>query len=199
MRLVDWFVGTAPLASKSVASNLKDLVYYQAGHEGPYGFVADFWSAIFGIFCGILIFTIIKGFQIAQGQIKIDKLETLITEMERTEIISDIEKSNLEKVRESISKDQKTKQKNKIRGKRLRGILVVISLFYIIVFAGTIAYIAIPFGMYQNFNRTVTQISPYIGNKEIQILRSKWVSMKSQEDYIEIYRYIDNVKEDNGL
>ena len=46
--------------------------------------------------------------------------------------------------------------------------------------------------MWDSFEIAITKITPYEKDTEIiKVLRSKWVSMNSKEDYLEIKEYID--------
>lgn len=51
----------------------------------------------------------------------------------------------------------------------------------------------------KRFNRSLNIVSPYIEDKEIKILRSKWALMNSRNDYDEIYKYIDSIIKKENL
>ena len=53
---------------------------------------------------------------------------------------------------------------------------------------------AIPALLWDTFELAVTEIAPYVEEQEIKELRSKWVTMQNQDDYIAIDNYIREIK-----
>lgn len=75
------------------------------------------------------------------------------------------------------------------------GIICILLCYYmfLMVFAIT------PITLNEGFEHDIAIIYPYVEEKDILFLKSDWALMRSRDDYIAIYEYIDKVKEDYGL
>ena len=52
---------------------------------------------------------------------------------------------------------------------------------------------------YNKFSRDITKIAPYVEERDIKLLQSDWVRMRSKSDYDEIYEKINEIVETNEL
>lgn len=75
---------------------------------------------------------------------------------------------------------------------------MLLSAFLVIVFSVMLIF-PVSASLCVTFERDITIIHPYVEEKDILWLKSDWAQMKSLDDYIMIYEYIDKVKEDYGL
>ena len=51
----------------------------------------------------------------------------------------------------------------------------------------------------EKFDREITKIVPYADDDQIDMLRSKWVSMETKADYDAIWEKIVDIKQENAL
>lgn len=111
----------------------------------------------------------------------------------------EIEKE-IDKARSFIGKiKSRYLQKRKNNPRRDKAILFAFILFISVYVLYIFAYEIVPAAMWTGFEQSVTQIAPYIEEHDEELLRSKWVSMDSQEDYYEISKYIKQIKAENDL
>lgn len=80
--------------------------------------------------------------------------------------------------------------------KMLNVIFVIVSTF---LFLNTIMFNFIPILWKANFERRIVQITPYVEAEKINLLKSNWVSMETENDYDLIYKEIYQILDENNL
>ena len=50
-----------------------------------------------------------------------------------------------------------------------------------------------------SYQRDLLKIAPYIEQQELDRIKSDWVCMQTKEDYEEIYKQIDEIKNEHSL
>lgn len=109
------------------------------------------------------------------------------------------EKRDLDVIVEAAIKIEQKKSKKKRQERMIKTIswLTILSqiaiLFYISV------YMYMPAVENRLFQQKIVQITPYAEREKIELLKSKWVSMETKDDYILIIDEIDQIQEENGL
>lgn len=88
---------------------------------------------------------------------------------------------------------QQKQQKQRVIISRI--MLVATFLCFILI----IIFVYSPTIVKGSFDRKIIQITPYVTEERINLLKSDWVSMKSKADFKEISEYIDSVLVENGL
>lgn len=79
-------------------------------------------------------------------------------------------------------------------------VLFIFSLIFFIIFAFDMIFgFIIPLGIRNDFREDLTIITPYITQEEKAHLESQWGLMDSKEDYLQIFEFVSDVKEKNGL
>lgn len=99
----------------------------------------------------------------------------------------------------NISKVKTADKKSSRETLRFKIGMIVSYFAYAIFLLFVCLAVATPSAIYNEFDRDLTMIAPYVENQQILELKSEWVSMKGWEDYQEIYEIIDEVKVLNDL
>lgn len=98
----------------------------------------------------------------------------------------------------TISK-YKLKQKLKLLMFVFKGLYVFLTTMYILIFLFVTVYQCFPAIINETFDRSITQIAPYVEDEKIEIMRSDWVSMKTKADFDVINKEIGRIREENNL
>lgn len=199
-KIAHLLIATAPAAGKSFFTKLIDLIYYQAGHQSPFGLDSVLFSTLFSFFITYIIITIIKSFRDIQEEINIDKVNKLLCDLEAKDIDDPELRPGIDKARRITDTiKQRHQKKESVNPHKIKVFLVLASVLIAAYALYMFAYEIIPATMREGFELSITEIAPYIEEREEKVLRSKWVSMVSKEDYIEINSYIKDIKLENGL
>lgn len=83
--------------------------------------------------------------------------------------------------------------------KLLIGFFIVGTVACILTFALYTVYILMPAALYGKYQKNLIEIRPYITEDEYNRVQSKWVQIKEKDDYEEICKWIENVKQKNEL
>lgn len=183
-----------PSTGNSIVRAFRDSIYYIAGRQG----VTSTPNTILVFLLSFLIVPTISGIITLYKETSTKALfsrtkEALIKKEEGTaskeeidSVVRDLEK-NLKKIE---------RKKNK-RPSVMKPILLSLPIIIFIVY--TWCYMIYPASMWQEFENRIIQISPYIEESEVVLMRSKWVSMRTKEDFDEIDGYIHRIREEHNL
>ncbi len=196
-KIIHVFLEYAPSAGNSIIEKLRDFVYYQAGHQSSYSLNALLFHFVLYVWIFYLLNSISKGFFSVNKLDKAEKADKKISEISKANAIE----QGLEVVDEKEEKTQKNRKKKNENSisKKIRICLIVLSVITVIFVTFIYTYEIIPYTIWNSFELSTTKIAPYIIEDEEEVLRSKWVSMVSKNDYDEIKNYIEEIKEMNEL
>lgn len=107
------------------------------------------------------------------------------------------EKESTNNVDNASASNTKIVVKN--NGKKSKRLLWFLVIYFVIFLITNTAYEYLPVIYRENFNKDIIQITPYVEEKEIDVLFSKWVSMETKSDYDAIYARISEIKQENNL
>lgn len=114
-----------------------------------------------------------------------------------------IEESDLSNIENEVTKLSMRMQKLKASKEKQQKQRVIISRIMLVAtslcFIWVILFVFAPTLVKGEFDRKIIQITPYVTEERINLLKSDWVSMESKADYKEISEYIDSVLVENGL
>ena len=195
-----WIVTSGPKVGNSIFAVLINAIYSSASCASA--------LSVFGIIiitgCSVLIVFVLN--LLAKSMKTLKEASALVDIKRKADALkkhgelSDEQKAEVVK---SINKLSKLSQKNETsleKSKKALRISVIGMIASGIIYMTLIVfYIVVPTYMKNNFDLSVTQIAPYIEEKELLELKSKWVSMKTKDDYKEILEYIDDVRQANGI
>lgn len=200
IKLFSWIVSAGPQIGTSVFSLLINRVYYSASKASALSIMVDGITIFGGSLLGIFTFVVFKSAKIIREEsveLKInEKYEVLQKNGKFTEEQSEETVKLINKYNKIKSKDENDKKKD-VRSLRLRTIVVVVSAIILVLLV--FFYTIVPIYMKNTFDTSVAQIAPFIDEHEVLVIKSRWASMKTSEDYKEILDYIDNVKAQNNI
>ena len=97
----------------------------------------------------------------------------------------------------NVLKKQKPKKEETSKTAR-RGIVLAILIMVILAFF-TELFLLFPLDLVDKFEHDITAITPYVEEPMVQQLESDWVCMRSENEYKEIYRVINEIKQEHDL
>ena len=177
----------------SALTALRNVIYYRAATIRPGAISLFFLVSFCGMLCGTLGFSIWYELRRIRNKKLLNSTEKLMDDLEKKPL-SEIDKTEIEKVKDNLRKLTHNRDlKQKI------GTLIFSVIVAIVCLGYTATYYIIPAEMQQEFERRCIQIRPFVDEKEILMLESKWISMRSKEDYDNIDKFIHYIKDINGL
>ena len=186
-------ISTAPVAGKSLFIRFLNLIYHQAGRQSPYGLVSLLFSMLYGVFVSYLVVSIVRGIREAQNELNIEKVNQLSDSLEKKDKDTPGYENEIARAKKLLARTEARNPKA-IKPRTYKTLLISFSIFISIYVFYIFTYEIVPATMCQSFELSVTRIEPYVEENEIKKLRSKWVSMETREDYLEIDRFIKEVK-----
>jgi len=193
LKLGDIILLLVPKAGNSVWGALRDGIFYQAGRFSIITPITALISALAAMgFTALLVFALSAFRSIRQYQL-IEKANEIIEKHEKdpTLELTDDELQSIEQYAKS--------SKNKPTVKKLKKDLVYMLLIGLLLIGWVWYMLVLPAALNQNFERCITQISPYVEETDILMLRSQWVSMVGKADYDEIAKTVDGIREQYNL
>lgn len=193
---IGWIKEIAPTAGNSVLRFISNSFYSNLAKTDEFSLL----TMLFALFIGIVVVYVFNMFKegfvatkiVIKGSEKIERYET-------EEIETTLQEST-ENRKPTDDKETTNDLKDvKKMAKKLRTMLILTSIFFSIYFTHILCSYLVPNAVYRDFQRDLTQISPYIEQQELDIIRSDWVCMQTKEDYDAIYERINQVKEEHDL
>lgn len=186
--LADWFIKNAPTLGNTALDTAINIIYVLSANQ-THSTLIEF--ALFTVFwCGAVFF-IRMLIQVGRHVISVSKLWKYI----KNNLIAD-SMASTEAVELPIEKRaEKLYQSSLLLAKLsvlsgILGFLMAFLIYFVIIK---------PHTLWINFEQDITMISPYIEETEVRQLQSNWVCMRSKDDYMEIYKVIDNIKHIHSL
>lgn len=171
---------------------LVDYFYYSCGHASGIAFLSTLSVYALTVFICHEIISIIKTVKAAFPKGK-----------ERKKPHTDSRESNSENKSDSIvvlSREiEKLERKTKTLDRIMIGLVIVSIMCYMLFFLNAVVYQCLPVLVKESFNRSITQITPYVESEQIDLLKSNWANMKSKDDYEVIQEEIDCILIENSL
>lgn len=179
----DWFIKNAPTLGNTALDTAINIVYTISAHQ-THSTLIEFVLSIL-LSCGATFWTLVL-IQVWRHVRSVSKFRKCIKNnltadsMPLTEAVEPPIEKRVEKLYQSSL---------------LLARLSVLSgiLGFLIFFLIYPIWIK-PHTLWIDFEQDITMISPYIEEIEIRQLQSNWVCMRSKDDYMEIYKVIDNIK-----
>lgn len=189
-----WILVTAPTASAGIWGKIVNLYYTTAAQEQENSASVMLLSILVGILFGIIVFPLSDALKNHQDIKDLQKAVGLL-ENENTSKTATSKTEELFKkkpLKDEVEDLRKMNKKFVISGIAflLLGLIIVSSLY---------AFAIAPSTLYNRFRRDIIQIRPYVEETNVIMLKSKWVSMRSKEDYLEIYSSINAIKTEYQL
>ena len=184
------------VASVSILTALKNYIFYEAARQTTFSLVIFIFLTLLCVFFTYILHGAIGTYHKLKMLISVEKINSELEELENFKGNQAEKNDKVEKLKNKMERLKKPK-KNYSQGvnkkDRVKLLLYIsfIALFVVYIFCGFV----IPAVLRNEFELSLTEISPYVDEAEIKILRSKWVSMKSQEEYIFINERLKSIKE----
>ena len=186
--IIGWLIKSAPTVGSTALDVLIDSIYITAAQQTHSTLVETIFSMAVWFGLAFVIQLLIHVFLHIS---KVYNLKKCINSGKETELFSPKAKAELpldEKV-ESLYHSATS----------LRNKAILLMILTLILVAGLYFFYIKPHEIWTEFERDVTMIYPYTNEDEIHRLRSDWVCMRSKNDYVEIYKIIDDIKQVNSL
>lgn len=179
-------VGSNMLSKGGIA--LIDYFFYSCGHISNWHFINYVAFLCFSYYI----------MQCMESTLSLYKTNT--REKEKKALTSiDQKSSEIESQTEQLNKLITTNKKLRKIEIILKVLSVIFCLIYVLIFCYVIIYELAPTFCKEEFDRKIIQITPYIEKRDIDILKSKWVTMKSKDDYDIISNEINRILVENNL
>lgn len=179
----DWFIKNAPTLGNTTLDTAINIVYMLSARQTHSTLIEFVLLTV--LWCGAA-FLILMLIQIGRHVRSVFKLRKRIknnlpdNSMPSTEAV---EVSTEKKVEKLYQNSLSLLKLSALAG--FSGFLVVFLIYFTFIK---------PHTLWIDFEQDITMISPYIEEIEVRQLQSNWVCMRSKDDYIEIYKVIDNIK-----
>lgn len=108
-------------------------------------------------------------------------------------------KDSRSKVIDNAIKIKELDNKREKKRRSLRALSIICAIVLVLAFGDIVLYKYAPTIFKGTFDRCIIQITPYVDNKRIDLLKSSWVSMETKSDYEMIAKEIDSILIENGL
>lgn len=190
-RILSLFIAVAPTAGNSIFGILRDSMYYCAAMQSQISITNDISGVMSAMFIAVALIEVILVIKLKNRIAKIEKYDREASEKKDTE--RDYKKERSDKI------DILFASKKKRDSRFLKRLLIFICVYFLIFFVFHVTYASIPAFMFEMFDRNITIITPYVDEHDIDILRSKWASMRTKADFDEINTYIMQVREENNI
>ena len=103
---------------------------------------------------------------------------------------------NVSDGKKTINEEPKTEPKDIIKhGKKIRILTILCATVFVFYLVGIVSFAILPNVIWREYQRDITKISPYIEQQELDIIKSDWVCMQNKDDFNDIYKRIDKVKQ----
>lgn len=200
MKLIGWIMEAGPQAGSSIISKLINQVYYSASRISALSII----SLLVSLFCAALLVLSVYVLVFSTKTLRESSLRLKIKEtsdeFRRIDKLTDKQKVEAAKLIIKYNKLTNKKEsdlREKVKNLKISsGCLVFSCILFVLI---TIFYYYVPLQMKNNFENSVTQIAPFIEEREVLELESKWASMKTSVDYQEILEFIESVKDANNI
>ena len=149
-----------------------DHFYYKCGHQSSTEILLTFTYTILLCIVAVPLLTNIV--------VLVEELHTSKKVSESEPLIS------------SNKKEHPPKKLNKL-------IKIIMVVYFAISLVSITVYGYAPCLFREKFDRESTKIVPYADDDQIDMLRSKWVSMETKSDYDAIWEKIVDIKQENAL
>ena len=179
-----YFIAFVPRASNFLLRSLIDGIYYVASDLTHSSILK---TLLFILMLPTMLLPIVLVIILT-----IEKKEKL----KEVKLENDIEDDATGGTHSIETKNYKEKgNKNITKKLKIIGLLVSSTFTFFLLFT----YVLIPMVIWDNFERDITIIAPYMEEKEILTLRSDWARMTTRDDYSKIYTLITTKKIENNI
>ena len=200
VKAVSLIANAAPNVGHSVFSALGNLIFYQAAHQNSHSLISILFTMFHGFMISSAIIAISGSFKVANTEKRLGKAQKLLDEIESGKLSKEDEAAKKAKAKEIIEAEKKRISKTtKINPRKTKTVAIIMAVILAFFGMWITIYEYVPATLWSSFELSVTKIAPYVEEADIKMLRSKWVSMDSVDDYQEIIKYINEVKDANGL
>lgn len=195
----NWFVVTAPKMGNSLFGTIKNIVYACAATQSNLNILSIIISSAFGALICYMLIPTVKLIELYREEKKIQKAAKLLGKIRPNDVnLSEKDQLDLfDKVTKNVLKKQKPKKEETSKTAR-RGIVLAILIMVILAFF-TELFLLFPLDLVDKFEHDITAITPYVEEPMVQQLESDWVCMRSENEYKEIYRVINEIKQEHDL
>ena len=202
MQTANWFVATAPAMGNSVWATIKNLIYSSAATQSNLSVLSIVLTyALAYIISSCYLIPTTSLISIYKEKKTLEKLEDLLVTMnpnsEKSEDLK--EKAHLEfskLLKENLSKKQSHKNSD---SKTIKKVFVLATFLIVLLTLYGILFLLLPLNFVDRFQLAINAVTPYCDTYTIQKLESDWVCMRSEEEYQEIYKVIDEIKQEHQL
>lgn len=198
--ILNWVKDVGPSAGNSLFMGIRNYVFYQTAHQTSYFLI---FFILMSLCCFYFVYqfsNLIGAMRAVRTTLKLEEANSILAELEKSNEDDHVKrKERIEELKSKLESLHNTKGITTQTLKKDKWTLRISALFMVFYVVYIIFSFIIPALIHQTFEMAVTEIAPYVEEYDVKMLRSKWVSMRTYDDYLEISNYIKEVKEENGL
>ena len=128
--------------------------------------------------------------------IGITEFNRKLSSIPKSEPLFEIIQSRVINTSKIKDKDTTDIEKDVTKAGKLVAVLVIWTALFV---AYILLFVYLPLNMLDTFQRNITEITPYSDEATIHQLESDWVCMRSENEYKEIYKVINKIKQEHDL
>ena len=188
----EWVAEIAPTAGNSIWRFFSNSFFSSAAKMTETSLITLLFAALIGI--GVVYAYVFLSKALDTTKKAITKAEELLDDINNP-------KPKVHTESKKITEDElKTEVKGIIKdAKRGRSTIIIGIIFFVLYFGSILVFDYLPHGLWTDYQRDLLKIAPYVEQQELDQIRSDWVCMQSKEDYEEIYKQIDEIKNEHSL
>ena len=191
----DWLIGIMPAVGASIIETIVNFVYSLAATQNDSFLLRLIFSASIGILLGLSLNPIINGIKLYAKVQQFEKKSTTRSTEELEEIFTYSSKKGTHKKGDAEDPVTQIVQK----GKKIGTAAISLIITFVILYLFVTLLVIVPVTLHDDFEQDLVKIAPYVEESEVLRLKSDWVCMRSKTEYDEIYRIINDIKEDYSL
>lgn len=188
----DIILAFAPNTGEKVIVALQSRLYKYAANQSSVSLLGNLFHIFIFLLLYVSMILIVKSIMLTR---EYDLTKSIKEAMENENKVEPEKKALLKKKYEK--KQLRESRKNPVKTLKLLIVPVIVST--VLMIASLYTYVFMPVKLWHDFQIDIIQITPYCDLKTVNELQSKWVCMKSKEDYDAIKNVITVIQEENNL
>lgn len=189
IKIWDWLVWITPKFGKSIISTINNYTYALAAKQSSSTLIRVMIACLLGGLIAVSAITIKRGILAVWETRKIRLLYKQVKDGDTAALEKHLkEQKDVNSIEQLMNNDSKN-------SKKILGATIFLLLYTVFIYVLVDTTLMRPSLLASSFESDITMIAPYVEEMDILRLKSDWVCMGDETDYIRIYEFIDDVKE----
>ena len=183
-----------PTAGNSLVTFLSNYFYFSLSRMSETSILTVVFAAMLAVTLGIVLFVVWLGF--SKSKAVIGEANDILTALHSKD-----EKMSKIPERSPVTADEIEREANDLikDSKKFRFEILICFIWVIFHILYIIIYVVAPNIIWSEYKRDMIKIAPYVDSHEMLVIESKWVCMKTKDDYVELFDFIDGIKNEHNL